>query len=105
VLGTTRYVQRLPLDCPRCQATTLTRPAGVEGAYCARCRVAYSEDDYRQLTVVVADTWADAAPVWQREHPHSGHDGTVARPLAIHAPAELVLPYTPPDVDALFGAR
>lgn len=97
VLGVTRYTQRLPVNCPRCQATALTRPAGVEGAYCAWCRVSYSEVDYRELTLVVADVWSDAAKgLAPRRRPRAGHGGTVARPLTVHAPDQIVLPYTVP---------
>lgn len=99
MLGVTRYVQQLPMRCPRCRVSALTRPAGTSGVYCDYCHVSYTDEDYQEMTLVVADVWRDAVPAPAvRERPEAGADGAVARPLVIHAPAELLMPYTPPMV-------
>jgi hypothetical protein len=53
-LGQTRLVHQLPAPCPVCDAMALARDDGDSFVHCQRCRLQWSETDYRRLTLVLA---------------------------------------------------
>lgn len=80
-LGLTRAITGLPTPCVLCGGRTMVRVAGADGVRCTACRVCWTEDDYAQLTMILAQRPVPAAPV--RELVHGSVEGTVARPAEI----------------------
>lgn len=79
--GKTKLIHRLPTPCPRCQQKSLVRYNGADVIECESCpkiaRAIWSEQDYRRLSLVLADDWGDAYVPHERQHLVSGDAGTV----------------------------
>lgn len=65
-LGLTDLIHRLPAPCPRCSTAdvnvmALVRENGGHEVYCQRCNISYAEEDYKRLTLILADANPAAA--------------------------------------------
>jgi hypothetical protein len=61
ITGTARLVVRLPTPCPDCDLLSLIRQDGADHVECTQCRRLWTEDEYRRLAVVLAETMREAA--------------------------------------------
>lgn len=61
ILGLTEKRHRLPAPCPRCETMSLVRDDGAEDVYCARCAAGWSDLDYTEMTVVLANDYSVGA--------------------------------------------
>lgn len=57
--GETRGRDKMPVPCPRCEYTALGRWHGAESVDCARCGSVWSDEDYKRLTMVLADDYKE----------------------------------------------
>lgn len=65
-LGLTDLVHRLPAPCPRCSTEDVTvmalvRENGGNEVYCRRCNASFPEDDYKRLTLILAQDYDQKA--------------------------------------------
>ncbi|MFN3600521.1 MAG: hypothetical protein ACK4UY_03925 [Dietzia sp.] len=56
-VGITRRRDRMPVPCPQCEHDTLGRWVGGEVVDCTNCHATWSEDEYRRLTLVLAENY------------------------------------------------
>lgn len=77
-LGLTRCITGLPTPCVLCGAQTLVREAGADGVRCTQCRVVWTEADYHELTLILAQRPLPTAPA--RARVYGSVQGTVGRP-------------------------
>ncbi|MDV6299967.1 hypothetical protein R3P82_12690 [Dietzia maris] len=56
-VGITRRRDRMPVPCPQCEHDTLGRWVGGEVVDCLTCHAVWSEEEYRRLTMVLAEDY------------------------------------------------
>lgn len=60
-VGITRRRDRMPVPCPQCEHDTLGRWVGGDVVDCLNCHAVWSEDEYRRLTLVLAEDYRGLA--------------------------------------------
>lgn len=90
--GKTKLIHELPTPCPRCEHMTLARHNGTDHVVCENCGVRWPEDQYKRLTLVLAEDYRDIEIERTRKHLASCEQGSVGSARGGYEPPWLRMP-------------
>lgn len=90
--GKTKLIHQLPTPCPRCEHMTLARHNGTDHVVCENCGVRWPEDQYKRLTLVLAEDYRDIEIERTRKHLASCEQGSVGSARGGYEPPWLRMP-------------
>jgi hypothetical protein len=90
--GKTKLIHELPTPCPRCEHMSLARHNGTDHVVCENCGVRWPEDQYKRLTLVLAEDYRDIEIERIRKHLASCEQGSVGSARGGYEPPWLRMP-------------
>lgn len=90
--GKTKLIHQLPTPCPRCEHMSLARHNGTDHVVCENCGVRWPEDQYKRLTLVLAEDYRDIEIERTRKRLASCEQGSVGSARGGYEPPWLRMP-------------